>query len=551
MVCDADTSTARARVASVTGLRVGSAFSGIGGFDLAAEQAGAHVAWQIEIDKHASAVLAHHWPEVTRYGDITSLDPSTLAPVDLICGGFPCQDLSVAGRRQGLGGARSGLFWELLRIVAVLRPRWILLENVPGLLSSNRGRDLGTVLTAVGDLGYGWAYRVLDAQWFGVGQRRRRWFLVGCLGHRTSAAAILLEPDGVPGDPPPRRTPGPVAPTIPSSGAGVGRTGNQRTEADFLVTAATLTGGSAATPGVNAPGRHQEDDVNLVTQALTGTFANGGADDNKAQAGFLVPTVGYALRSDPGGTGPGHNVTYIPIQDVRGGTRDKTDAGQGIGIAAEGAPMYTLNATEQHAVAVALTGHAGHHYDGESETFVPLGVGLGSYPVVGAGLAPTMTGRNGDPGCVTHALTAEGADASEDGTGRGTPLVGGTLKQTAQAFSTNQRGEARVRDVHGSLTASHSGTQGDGVAQRMAVRRLMPLECERLQGFPDDWTRWGVRDGAVVDLDAERTAYPKRTDPPQEIADSPRYRMIGNAVAVPVVRWIFERIAAVERSVIP
>src|SRR5579875_134000 len=176
-------------------LRYGSLFAGIGGFDLGADRAGWRCAWQVEIDRRCVEVLARHWPEVERFGDVRAVGAHNLAPVDLICGGFPCQDLSVAGRRAGLAGSRSGLWWEFYRIVAELRPAWVVVENVPGLLSSNRGRDMGTILASLGDLGYGWAYRVLDAQWFGVPQRRRRVFIVGHLGDY-SATQVLLEPEG-------------------------------------------------------------------------------------------------------------------------------------------------------------------------------------------------------------------------------------------------------------------------------------------------------------------------------------------------------------------
>ena len=162
-------------------LTVGSLFSGIGGLDLGLERAGMTVRWQVEIDKNAQRVLRHHWPDTALYEDVREVG-GEVERVDLICGGFPCQDLSVAGRRAGLAGKRSGLFHEFMRIASELAPRWLLIENVPGLLSSNGGRDMGTVLGTLGELGYGWAYRVLDAQYFGVAQRRRRVFIVGCLG---------------------------------------------------------------------------------------------------------------------------------------------------------------------------------------------------------------------------------------------------------------------------------------------------------------------------------------------------------------------------------
>jgi len=121
-------------------------FAGIGGFDLGFERAGFHVSWCIEWDKHAQAVLRKRFPYATIYGDIREVDPAQLAPVDVVCGGFPCQDLSVAGKRAGLAGERSGLFHDAMRLIRKLNPKLLVLENVPGLHSSNRGLDFATVL---------------------------------------------------------------------------------------------------------------------------------------------------------------------------------------------------------------------------------------------------------------------------------------------------------------------------------------------------------------------------------------------------------------------
>jgi DNA (cytosine-5)-methyltransferase 1 len=187
-------------------VRVGSLFSGIGGFDLGFERAGMDVAYSVEFDAKARGVLSRHWPTVPQYTDVRSFDGAAV-PVDVLCGGFPCQDLSVAGRRAGLAGERSGLFFEFARIIGEAQPQWVVIENVPGLLSSQRGRDMGAVVGTLADLGYGVAWRVLDAQYFGVAQRRRRVFLVGHLG-TSGAEQVLLEPDGVRRDPPARREAG-------------------------------------------------------------------------------------------------------------------------------------------------------------------------------------------------------------------------------------------------------------------------------------------------------------------------------------------------------
>ena len=175
-------------------IAAGSLFSGIGGFDLGFERAGMAVSWQCEKDAAARGVLRRHWPNTTIYEDVHDVGTGTPA-VDLVCGGFPCQDVSIAGRRAGLAGERSGLWFEFHRILTELAPPWVVIENVPGLLSSNCGRDFAVVLLGLGQLGYCSAWRVLDSQYFGVPQRRRRLFLVGYLGDGR-AAEVLFERDG-------------------------------------------------------------------------------------------------------------------------------------------------------------------------------------------------------------------------------------------------------------------------------------------------------------------------------------------------------------------
>jgi len=179
-----------------------SLFAGVGGFDLALERKGVKVVASVEIDKHARQVLTKQFPNSTILEDVKNVTGQQLLDLGfessgVIVGGFPCQDLSVAGKRQGLAGERSGLFFEVVRLLDETKARWFILENVPGLLSSSGGRDLGIILGALAELGYGVAYRVLDAQYFGVPQRRRRIFIVGCLGDdgRTSAQ-ILSIPKG-------------------------------------------------------------------------------------------------------------------------------------------------------------------------------------------------------------------------------------------------------------------------------------------------------------------------------------------------------------------
>lgn len=190
-----------------------SLFAGVGGFDLALERAGVSVVASVEIDKHARGVLSQQFPNTTLLEDVKDVTGTQLKQLGfdgadgIIVGGFPCQDLSVAGKRAGLAGNRSGLFWEICRLLDETKTKWFILENVPGLLSSNNGRDMGTVIQALVERGYGVAYRILDAQHFGVPQRRRRVFIVGCLGDDGRAPAEVLSLiEGMRGNPTPSKS---------------------------------------------------------------------------------------------------------------------------------------------------------------------------------------------------------------------------------------------------------------------------------------------------------------------------------------------------------
>jgi len=177
-------------------MKFGSLFSGVGGFDLGFERAGMECVWQVEFDKACQLVLKKHWSETELFDDVRTVGKHNLKPVDVICGGFPCQDVSIAGKRAGLAGERSGLWSEFARIIDELEPKWVVVENVPGLLSSNKGRDFATVIRWLAERRYGVAWRILDSQYFGVAQRRRRVFIVGSFGNG-SASEILFEREGV------------------------------------------------------------------------------------------------------------------------------------------------------------------------------------------------------------------------------------------------------------------------------------------------------------------------------------------------------------------
>lgn len=393
-----------------------SLFSGVGGIDLGFERAGMTTRLLCEIDKHARAVLAHRFPGVPIHPDVTELTADDLRAAGavpsrtVLVAGFPCQDLSVAGARRGMGresGTRSALFWQVDRILAEFRPAWVVLENVPGLLSSHGGRDMGAVLGALADRGYGFAYRVLDAQFFGVPQRRRRVVIVGHLGAPFAAPVeVLLEPEGGGGDSASRVASREVAATAATRGVG------------------EVVGALAAHHGRN--------------------------DADSAAGGHFVP------------------MTFQKV--IRSGARD-----------ADG--NLPPEVWEPRDVAATLNLH-----DLGSDTRA----------------VELVVCATGD---VTHTLTAEGHDASEDGTGRGTPIIAATLTAGTSRPGVSAPGRRQEDDIN--LVPSET-----------TVRRLTPLECERLQGYPDGWT----------DVDG--------------MSDSQRYRQMGNSVTVTVFEWVGRRLLA-------
>jgi DNA (cytosine-5)-methyltransferase 1 len=252
-----------------------SLFSGVGGFDLGLERAGWRCVAQVEWDQQCQAVLAHHWPDVPRWSDVADVSGYELPPADVVAFGSPCQDLSVAGKRAGfIDGGRSNLFFQAIRIIKEMRhatgsvqPRFVIWENVVGALSSNQGDDFAAVLDALAEVGavdIGW--RVLDARWFGVPQRRRRVFVVADLAGRC-AGAVSTEPEGVRWDSDPCGASGPSA--AGSVGAGVADGG-----------------------GVTATHTHTH-----TVSALTRGLGSGGPDAAHACAGWLV-----SERAGGGGT---------------------------------------------------------------------------------------------------------------------------------------------------------------------------------------------------------------------------------------------------------
>ena len=192
-------------------MKYGSVCSGVEAATAAWHPLGWEPQWFSEIEKFPSTVLEHHYPNTPNLGDMTNFKEWPNDPIDLLVGGTPCQSFSVAGLRKGLDDPRGNLMLTYLAIAERYQPRWLVWENVPGVLSSNRGRDFGTFLTALGEVGYGFAYRICDAQYFGVAQRRRRVFVVGYLGDWRRAAAVLFERESLSGHPAPSREAGEVS----------------------------------------------------------------------------------------------------------------------------------------------------------------------------------------------------------------------------------------------------------------------------------------------------------------------------------------------------
>jgi DNA (cytosine-5)-methyltransferase 1 len=499
-----------------------SLFAGIGGFDEALRRAGVKVAAAVEIDEACRGVLAHRFPETHLFNDVTEVTGDQLRAAGfvpgrgIITGGWPCQGNSVAGRRKGMADPRSGLWRHVVRLLAETRPRWFIGENVPGLLSINGGRDFGTVIRDLDDLGYGVAWRVLDAQWFGLAQRRKRLFVAACLGDGSAPVEVLLEPEGGERDPAAGREAGTdVAGTL-GSRAGGSRTTDLDGHGAHVVGALATTG-----PG---GGRRVGADEAAASQLVVATLQGGGRRGH---------------RIDAEGAAGGHLIAHaITAREGKGPDSDLASGFVAVPVALRGR-------NEGSSIEVGN--------DGDPSFAIRTPGGGSSYPMV----ATSVTGS------ITHTLTAEGADASEDGTGRSTPLVAIPVDLRNAARETQAGDTAGVglgEDGDPSCTLSATGralpgvatmafnwrTGGDGrlgygekptaphsaqapaILAAVAVRRLTPLECERLQGFPDDWTRW-LADGT-------------------EQSDSARYRQCGNAVAVPVVEWITRRVVAVSAA---
>lgn len=286
-------------------MRFGSLFSGIGGIDLGLERAGMECAWQVEIDEYARRVLEKHWPEVERYGDVKEVGKYNLEPVDLICGGFPCQDVSVAGKRSGLAGKRSGLWHEFHRILEEMRPEWCVIENVPGLLSSNKGRDFATIIRALAELRYGVAWRILDAQYFGVAQRRRRVFIVGHTGDGR-AAEVLFEQQGSSGNTAPSREEGESVTALTQNGVGASGADDNQAQGGHLIAAPV----KASSPSRRNGGSWPIAEEFVISPPLMGE-GHDASEDGRGRKSLVFDTTQVTSpenRSNPQPGGPCHSL---------------------------------------------------------------------------------------------------------------------------------------------------------------------------------------------------------------------------------------------------
>lgn len=533
-----------------------------------------------EIDPFPSTVLQHHYPDIPNLGDITKIDWSPyVGAADIVVGGSPCQSFSVAGKREGLAGA-SGLMFEYIRAVRELRPRWFVWENVPGAFTSERGEAYRQLLSEMDALGYGLAWRVLDAQFFGVAQRRERVFLVGSLGtmrcaevlfereslswdHQSSRQkrqALTEEAQGCvgeadhdsgclnPGETQSRRV-------YPASGVyptlSTREKSGQNQESVFTQfgddVAGTLTARYDSSPCVDRGANvvvDERDKVFLCQTAQTGS--NGKLvkqDDVMNTLDRTNSTAVAALDFNPtdarlryahddvsqtltarAGTG-GNQVPLVQVQPLAFLYNQGAKA-RSLGISEISPTLKTdhnpvvafasnqRDEVRELEVAGALAAQPGI----KQQTYICRADGQ-TNAMTSVDMAPTLTSHaKKDPPLIYPA---------EDSTGEDEPVT----SQIHGGKPGGGKGALIQRDMSATLSTHNTQTPitGDHEKRDLTVRRLTPRECERLQGFPDDYTDIPYRNK-------------------EHAPDGPRYKALGNSMAVPVMRWIGERIRTVEEA---
>lgn len=493
-----------------------------------------------EIDPFPSTVLQHHYPDIPNLGDITKIDWSPyVGAADIVVGGSPCQSFSVAGKREGLAGA-SGLMFEYIRAVRELRPRWFVWENVPGAFTSERGEAYRQLLSEMDALGYGLAWRVLDAQFFGVAQRRERVFLVGSLG-TMRCAEVLFERESLswnhqssrqkrqalteeaqervgeadhdsgclnPGETQSRRV-------YPASGVyptlSTREKSGQNQESVFTQfgddVAGTLTSRYDSSPCVDRGANvvvDERDKVFLCQTAQTGSNGKLVKQDDVmntldrtnstavAALDFKVKPVAFLYNQ-------GAKARSLGISEIS--PTLKTDHNPVVAFASN-----QHDEVRELEVAGALAAQPGI----KQQTYICRADGQ-TNAMTSVNLAPTLTSHaKKDPPLIYPAedepVTLQ-IHGGKPGGGKGALIQRATLS------------------THNIQTPITGGREKRG----LTVRRLTPRECERLQGFPDDYTDIPYRNK-------------------EHAPDGPRYKALGNSMAVPVMRWIGERIRTVEEA---
>ncbi|MEO0955773.1 MAG: DNA cytosine methyltransferase [Pseudomonadota bacterium] len=524
-------------------MRYGSVCSGIEAATQAWHPLGWTPAFFSEIEPFPCAVLAHHYGSnlpgerlatngVPNLGDMSEFRKWDDYAIDLLVGGTPCQDYSIAGQRLGMAGARGQLTLTFVEILGRYRPRWFTWENVPGVLSSNKGRDFarflgdltgqridvpGTgwqnsgIVSGIGDA-YGLAWRVLDAQFTrtclvprAVPQRRRRVFVVGYLGDWRAAAAVLFDGESLHRNPPPRRQAGQgAAPTISARTQGGGGLGTDF-ELDGGLVTSTLDASFARLQGVSGQDmNHGHSHLVPVASPLTAGMAKSAARVPHEQ-GALVP-VAFSSKD----YGADAEVNLSPTLRAGGHSTSHQNAGVPPAIA------FAENSRAE----LRLTGGDG-------------------------AVAPQLSAGGGKPGQGTPAVAiqeravSENPEAGPDGAGvrhdgAAYTLEARTVPQAVAFDLRGREGGAQAEGPHdtANIRASDGGSSRSYVAENWAVRRLTPMECERLQGFPDNFTRieW-------------------RGKPVESCPDGPRYKALGNSMAVNVMHWLGERIDHVDKLI--
>ena len=491
-------------------MKYASVCDGIGAAHVAWQPLGWQCQWTSEIEPFPAAVVEHHYG-FRNLGDMTAITEEMLdAPVDLLVGGTPCQSFSVAGLRGGLADPRGNLALRFVQLAAVMQPQWIVWENVPGVLISGKGRDFGTFLGALGELGYGFAYRVLDAQWFGVAQRRRRVFVVGYLGDWRRAAAVLFERESVFGNPPTRgktwegvaRS---TAASLTSSGMGVERCGESRGQDDVVLAAPQVANPLTARMGKG---------INTTCdEGQTAVVAFHPTQDPISSVDGSTHAMGCGLK---GGCCT-QAVAFTKSKRAQSTTDDET------WVPGEVSPTmscFDQGDTRATTVVAFTTEQTRKFKEDCALTMTKQSPSGGGQPQCVAFKPSHYTrGKDGAPSEVTAPLSADADKGDQDTVVAQGFTYSGYSNQPA--WMTGDRTDCLPASGH-----SDGSHQGVGVATAMAVRRLTPRECERLQGFPDDYTLVTYRNKLA--------------------ADGSRYRALGNSMAVPVMRWIGERIAKVD-----